>query len=483
MKFRNKFKAIRTLFLGVIVFGLASCSDNLVDLNVDPNSPTAVPASNLVTQAQYDFFARMQSRALNGEWGMLMVQHWAQNEYAEESRYVVDGNSFDGTWQGFYASSLNEFAVARAIIEGDETVVGANRVNQFAIIDIMQAVSFQTIAELWGDIPYTQALATDFPKPEYDSQQAIWTDLLAKLDAAVGSIDVSGGSFVAGDIVYNGDMTSWKKLGASLLLRMAMRVADADGAAASNYVGKAIAYGVFESNDDSAIFDFSDDPSTANPLYIDNVINNRDDFAVALPLVETLEAMGDPRLSVYAAVNNSGDIVGMPYGLTDPEAFALKDITSRPATVRDIRSPHIFMDYAEVSFLMAEAIERGYTSGDAAEHYANGVTASMNFWGFNDDAGAISDYLAANPYDAANWKQSLGMQKWIAFYSSGVQAWAEWRRLDFPALAVPAAADIPNIPVRLPYPVSEQERNGTNLSAVTNGNPNDMATKLWWDVN
>ena len=482
MKFRNKFKSIRTLVLGVIVFGLASCSDNLLDLNVDPNSPTTVPASNLVTQAQYNFFDRMHSRVLNGEWGMLMVQHWAQNEYCEESRYVVDGNSFDGTWQNFYASSLNELSVARSIIEGDETVVGAARVNQLAIIDIMKTVSFQTLTELWGDVPYTEALNTEFPKPSYDTQADIWSDLLASLDASVASIDVSGGSFVSGDIVYNGDMTAWKKLGASLLLRMAMRVSDVDDAAASTYVGKAIGHGVLESSADNAVFNFSSDPSTANPLYIDNVINNRDDFAVSEPLVTTLTAMGDPRLSVYAAETNSGEIIGMPYGLTDPEAFALKDNTSRPATVRDATSPHVFIDYAEVSFLLAEAVERGYTSGDAAEHYANGVTASMNFWGFDDTAGAISGYIAANPYDAANWKQSLGMQKWIAFYSNGVQAWAEWRRLDFPQLAVPAAANIPVIPVRLPYPVSEQDRNGDNLGAVTD-DPNDMQTKLIWDVN
>ncbi len=481
MKINRKFKSLRNFCLGLLVFTMVSCGDNLLDLNIDPNAPTVVPASNLVTQAEYNYFNTMQGRNLNGEFAMLMVQHWAQNEYAEESRYVLDGNSFDGTWTSFYAGTLNELKAAKTIIANDETVIGALKTNQIAIIDIMTATAFQTLTEAWGDIPYSEALSTDFPNPTYDGQASIWADLLSKLDAAVGSIDASAGSFAAGDIVANGDMTKWKKIGASLLLRMAMRVSDVDAAAAANYVNKAIAYGVLESNADNALFNFSNDPSLANPLYIDNVINTRDDFAVTDVLVDMLKSLGDPRLEVYAAPTNAGEIVGMPYGLTDPEAFALKDVTSRPATIREATSPFILIDYAEVSFLLAEAVERGITSGDAAQYYANGVTASMNFWGIMDEA-AIADYLAANPYDASDWKASIGLQKWLAFYSNGVQAWAEWRRLDAPGLAVPAAADIDGIPVRLPYPVSEQASNESALMEVTSS-PNDMLTKLWWDVN
>ena len=481
MNFKRKYKTLRNLALGCLLFSFASCGDSLLDLNVDPNSPTSVPASNLVTQAQYSFFAEMHSRALNGEWGMLMVQHWAQNEYAEESRYVVDGNSFDGNWQRFFASTLNELNVARSLISADDKVVGAVKTNQLAIIDIMKAVAFQTLAESWGDVPYSEALSPEFPNPKYDGQKAIWTDLLSKLDASVASIDAGAASFAAGDIVANGDMGTWKKVGASLLLRMAMRVSDADSGLADSYVKKAISYGVLGSSADNAVFGFSTDPSLANPLYIDAEVNGRDDFAVTDVLVNKLVDLGDPRLEVYASPTNAGTIDGMPYGLTDPEAFALKDVTSRPNTVRQATSPHVIIDFAEVSFLLAEAVERGYTSGDAAQHYADGVTASMNFWGI-DDATAIDAYIAANGYDASDWKGSLGLQKWIAFYSNGLQAWAEWRRLDAPTLALPAAADISGIPVRLPYPVSEQERNGTALSAVTT-NPNDMLGKLWWDVN
>lgn len=464
--------------LALVFIGISSCSD-LTEINIDPNNPTDVPAVNLVTQAQYSLYARMHSRVLNAEWGMLMVQHWAQNEYAEESRYLVDANSFDGSWTSFYASVLNELTVAKNKINADENLVGARKTNQIAIIDIMMAEAFQSVTDMWGSIPFSQALSPEFPNPAYDNQQAIYNSLLNSLDAAVSSLNASSGSFGAGDIILGGDVAAWKKLGASLLLRMAMRVSDVDNGTAQTFVSKAIGYGLLESSADNMLFNFDADPALSNPLYIDNVLNTRDDFAVSKVLVDKLEELGDPRIEAFAAVNNDMVYNGMPYGLTDAEAFALKSVTSRPsARVRDALAPHVIIDFAEVSFLLAEAVERGYTSGSAEDHYNAGITASMNYWGYTE----VADYLAANPYSGGTWKEMIGLQKWIAFYMNGPQAWAEWRRLDQPVLAVPAAASNPSIPVRLPYPISEETNNGASLDAVTS-NINDLNGKLWWDVN
>lgn len=469
--------------LGIFLLGGTACSDELVELNVDPNNPVEVPASNLVTQAQYRYSDLMMGRGLNAEWTMLMVQHWAQNEYAEDSRYTVDGNDFNFAWIDMYAGMLNELNAAKEIINETEAILPDVRTNQLAIIEIMMVNTFHALVDTYGDVPYTQALnSIDFPLPEYDTQENIYMDLLARMEAAVNSMVDAEDSFGSADLIYGGNVSQWKKLGNSLMLRMAMRVADVAESTASNYASTAINGGLLNSNADNALFVFSENPELSNPLYIDNEINNRDDFAVTDVLVDNLKAMGDPRIDVFADTTNTGDIVGMPYGLTDGEAFALKSTTSRPSDlVRSPTFPYVIMDYAEVAFLMAEAIQRGFTSGDAAAMYAEGVTASMNYWGIEDQA-AIDDYVAANPYNADNWKESLGWQKWIAFYMNGPQAWAEWRRLDYPELEVPAAATNPVIPVRLPYPISEQTRNNSSLQKVTS-NPNDLSTPLWWDVN
>ena len=131
--------------------------------------------------------------------------------------------------------------------------------------------------------------------------------------------------------------------------------------------------------------------------------------------------------------------------------------------------------------MLAEAYQRGILTGNAANAYANGVTASMNYWGI-DDVAAIAGYISNNAYDSANWKNSIGTQKWVALYMNGFQAWNEWRRLDFPQLSAPAAAQMNTIPVRMPYPLSETQSNSSQLEKVTS-NPGDMTTKVWWDVN
>lgn len=468
---------------GMLLLTFMSCEE-ITDINIDPNNPTDVPAENLLTAAQYNLANTMWSRGLNAEWSMLMVQHWAQNEYCEESRYTVDGNNFNAEWVEIYADVLKELNTATTLISANEGLPAEVRTNQLAIISIIEVYTNHLLTDLYGDMPYSQALnPLDYPNPAYDKQSDIYTGLVSKLQAALASLASGAGSFDSGDVIYGGNTGLWEKFGNSLLLRIAMRMSDVDETTARSVIN-GISGDFISSNAENALFTFDSNSSVANPLFVDNTINTRDDFCVTDVLVEQLVAMGDPRLDVYASVTNSGTYVGMPYGLADADAFALNPTTSRPgAVVRTATAPAILMDHAEVSFLLAEAYQRGILSGDAAQAYNDGVTASMAYWGITD-ATALAGYLTANPYDVANWKQSVGLQKWLAFYANGTQAWAEWRRLDYPVLAIPAAATNDVIPLRLPYPISEQTNNETSLNeVVNNGNPNDLSTPMWWDVN
>lgn len=476
-------KYIRFSAIAYLALVMGACSDGLSEINVDPNNPTDVPASNLFTQGVYLYHDNSHSRTLNAEWGMLMVQHWAQNEYTEEQRYDVDGNDYDFVWGEYYSECLNELATARELVENDENLNAGQRANQLACIDIMLAQAYQSVTDLWGDVPYSEALdGLNYPNPSYDAQETIYEALLASVDGAVNSIDESEAGFSSGDPFYQGDMSKWKAFGASVLLRLAIRIADANDALAQEYAAKA-APNVISSLDQNALFTFSDQPAVANPMWEDVNVNNRDDFCVSELLVQTLTDMGDPRLDIYAKPNNSGDIVGMPYGLEDGAAFALKDISSRPTdAVRAMTAPHLTMDLAQTNFFLAEAVERGYISGNAADHYANAVSASMMMWGVTD-TDAIDAYIAANPFDSGNWKESIGVQKWIHLYTHGLEAWTEWRRLDYPDLEPSEfAVRISTIPVSLPYVISEQTRNVSSLEAVSS-NFNDLTNKVWWDVN
>lgn len=474
-----KYINIKVLYLFLLSgLFLMSCGDGLEELNIDPSNPTSVPASSLVTKAEHSLFSRAHGRNLNAEWGKLMTQQWAQNEYCEESRYEVNGGTFNGAFSDIYSNVLNELKVAKGLISEDGTLTEGIKANQIAIIDILSAYAYQTLTDGFGAIPFTQALnPKEYPNPKYDGQDVVYRGIMDLYSNAISNIDLNSPSFGGGEVVYGGDMAAWKKLANSLLLRAAMRVSNKDEGLAKEYLGK-VSGDYITSNADNATYTFDSNPSVANPLWIDANSNNRDDFCVSKFMIDHLTSTSDPRLAAYANKTETDEYVGMPYGLLDAAATELKTKTSRPNDVlRGKTTPHVIIDAAQVHFLLAEAYQRGLLSGDAASTYEGGLAASMAYWGVDG-----SDYISANAYDAGNWQEQLGTQKWLALYHDGYEAWSEWRRIGYPALTVPEAAVLNAVPVRLPYPLDEQTGNGTSLGEVTS-TPNDMLTPLWWDAN
>lgn len=475
-------KKLKLLILLITTTFYIGC-DDFDDLNVDPNSAVSVDPANLLTTAEFNFYSALNGTGLNASWGQLMVQYWTQNEYTATSRYNnIDVTSFNGTFNNLYINILKELYSARDLVDKQQVSEGI-KTNRKNIINVLTAQVFSVLTDGYGAVPYTEAIS-DVTLPAYDSQEEIYKGILATLADASNSFSTSSSSFDSGDVIYNGDITMWKKFTNSLILRYAMRIVDVDPATATTYIQLANGNGVFTSNADNALFNYGTNIDRANPLFfnISPQGSNRDDHCVTTYLVSTLNSLGDPRLDKYAKPATSGTIVGMPYGLDDNAATNLKPTTSRPNdAVREATTPFYIMTYSEVEFLLAEAYQRGILTGNASTAYANAVTASMNRWEITDSA-AISAYIAANPYDSTNWKESIGVQKWVALYMNGFEAWNEWRRLDYPMLTVPAAASISTIPVKLPYPLSETQSNSTNLSQVTS-DPGSITTKVWWDVN
>lgn len=475
----KKIKYIVLLLASTLYVG---CSD-FGDINVDPNNAVAVDPSSLLTTAEYNFYSAVNGTVLNADWGQLMVQYWSENEYTSNSRYSgIDVTTFSGSFGNMYTDVLKELASAKELVDKQE-VSDQIKTNRKNIIDVLSSQVYAILTDGYGAIPYTEAIS-GVSLPAYDSQEVVYKGILATLDNASNSFNDSATSFDVGEVLYNGDINMWKKLTNSLMLRYAMRIADVDASTASTYINKAVNNGVFTSNSDNATFKYGSVIDRANPLFrnFSPQGSNRDDYCVTEFFVTTLNNLGDPRLEKYAKPASGGTIVGIPYALTDNDATVLKPTTSRPNDmVRQAETPFYVITYSEVQFLLAEAYQRGIVTGSAATAYSNAITASMNVWGIND-ASAISTYITSNPYDAANWKNSIGTQKWISLYMNGFEAWSEWRRLDFPTLAVPAAAEISTIPVKLPYPLSETTANSAQLDKVTT-TPGSITTKVWWDVN
>ena len=173
-----------------------------------------------------------------------------------------------------------------------------------------------------------------------------------------------------------------------------------------------------------------------------------------------------------------GGVIGVKSSFSNnsnPGAFAYTATT-----------PGILLNYTEVAFYLAEAQARWNIGGDTvANLFAKAVTASFLQWG--KTAADATAYLAANPYDATNWKKSIGTEAWVAMYNQPLTSWNFYRRLDYPVL-LPAAGAVSEannkVPVRLLYPVTEQTTNPTNYQAASTAiGGNFLYTKIFWDKN
>jgi len=486
------------LFSACITMGLTSCDKHFEKLNTDPNEPTTTATSFLLGNAQKYMMDYTWDEWFNGRRGNQLAQYWASNQYSNESRYALRVTITNDYWGFFYARALRDLQEIINLNEANPdgyTKFGKSE-NQIAVAKTLQAWTYQNMTDSWGPIPFSQALQYEsYPFPKYDSQQEVYTGLLSMLNEAINGFDVNDET-LKGDLIYDGNIAKWKKFANSLKMRVALRIADVEPTTAATAVSEAIASGVFTSNADNALFQYVNGAPNNNPFAED--YKTRNDFAASNTMVDELNRLGDPRVGFYYSPNSAGNYVGEVYGLTEADAAVTldADISQRNPQVLAETAPGIYMDYAQVEFMMAEAAERGMGgAGSAATHYNNGITASMQYWDASGSLSAadISNYIAQPEVDyttlmgTETWKQVIGRQKWIALYMQGVQGWAEYRRLDFGILQAPAGGtlDGSGIPNRMKYPTDEMTLNGEQYATGVSllGGADDLDTKLWWDVN
>lgn len=476
----------------IIAIGLLSlfgCTDDhYEELNVDPVNPSEVPATFLLTAATKSLFDRMVSTNVNDNIFRLVAQYWNETTYTSETNYDLTERNINGRlWTELYTDVLYDLKDAKKQIS-EMPVTGSFpqevKNNQLAIIGLLEVYTWQVLVDTFGDIPYSQALlGTENTLPAYDDDAAIYADLLTRVTADIAMMDGSAAAFGGDDIIYEGDASKWKKFGASLKLKLGMQLADVNASAAQTAVTEAVSAGVFTSNDDNFSLNYLPSVPNNNPLYTDLVLAGRTDFVAANTIVDYMNPLNDPRRAFYFDDNlGEGVYVGAVYG--NSSSYALNSHAGDLLHTPDF--PGTLLDYAEVEFLLAEAVERGFAVGGTAEgHYNAEITASMEFWGV--DATEATSYLAQSDvaYSSApgTWKEKIGKQLWLAMYNRGFEGWTHWRRLDAPVLNI-AAFSQQNVPHRYIYPVDEYTLNGSNVAAAASAIGGDnLTTKLFWDVN
>jgi hypothetical protein len=455
---------------------IASCTsdESFENLNRDPNNPTQVSSDALFTSATKSLFDQMESTNVNTNVFRLLSQYWTETTYIDESNYDFNTRNIpQNHWGEMYRDILYDLQDAKNLATTDK---------QKAMISVIEVYAWQQMVDTFGDIPYFDALqGAAEPTPAYDDDAAIYADLLVRINDAIAGLNGAGAGFTGADIIFNGDIAKWNKFANSVKLKLAMRMADADNATAQTAAQQAVAAGVLASNADNVTLEYLPTTPNTNPLWVDLVQSGRSDFVVTNTVVDYMNTLADPRRAIYFDDNlGDGVYVGGPYG--DNNTFA--NYSHIGEVMHDPTFRGVLLDFSEVQFLLAEAVERGYSvGGTAATHYTAGITASMTDWGVA--AADITTYLAqpAVAYGTATgtWKQKIGKQFWLAMYNRGFEGWCVYRKFDAPTMNVAAESGLP-VPTRYTYPLNEPTLNKTNYDAAVTAIGGDLqTTKVFWD--
>ncbi|MGZ3757239.1 MAG: SusD/RagB family nutrient-binding outer membrane lipoprotein [Mucilaginibacter sp.] len=499
------------LLATVLLTGANSCDKGFKELNVNPNSPTTLDPVYLFSNAQ------LNSAVITYYYQMQIVQQiihpYTGNSSGANENVMNDSNS-NVDFNSFYSGPVVYLA---DVI--NQTKGSATRSNLYNMARIWRAYVFMFLVDTYGDVPYTQAglaASQSVNLPVYDHQQAIYTDILNELSTATPALDATK-QIETSDLFYQGNITEWKKLGYSLLLRAAMRLTKSDPATAQKYALIAANGGVMTTNADDAYVQFNSTFNSPTGGWLQST--EKANVYVAKPFVDYLQSTNDPRLAVIAvkyaipsnALGSTGaedttpaDQIGMPFGYdqtnintapgfpgTVGASFKYSQINRR--TLGKITSPEFFVTAAQTQLLLAEAAQRGWiTTGSAAAYYNAGVVAAMDQMAIYDATATIStaneaSYLASNPFNPATALQQINTQYWVASFLNGGEAFANFRRSGYPLLTpnpYPGAdASVKGGFIhRLPYPVREQSVNAANYAAaVADMGPDNLATHVFWD--
>lgn len=472
----------KIIVLGFAFLTILSCED-LTELNKDIKNPEEVPGGALFANATKDLFDFMTEPNVNVNNFRLWAQQWAQTTYADESNYeLVERNVNGAAWNRLYAEVIRDLREAKGAIDEDRFLSDDAKNAQKAMAEVLEVFAFHVLVDIFGDIPYTEALTEDVT-PAYEDDAAIYTDLLSRLDAAISNLsgDSDMGSY---DLVYGGDADKWRLFANSLKLRMAIRLADVNSGVSETLAEQAVADGVFTSNADNFQLAYQASTPNTNPLWVSLIQSGRSDYIAASTIVDPMKALDDPRLPYYFrdTYGAPAEFLGGVYG--DNNAY---NAFSHPGTLQeDPTWPGVIMSYWEVAFLLADAAERGYNVGGTAEEFYNaGIEASILYWGGSQTE---ADAYIANPdvaYTTAPGTpfERIALQKWIALYDQGFEAWSTVRFYDHPDMPLAALSSLPT-PSRYTYPVTEYSLNEQNVQTARSAMGGDaLDGKVFWDVN
>lgn len=493
MKF--KYTSIKVLALMLTVLG--SCTKDFKEINTNPNSPELTNTEFLMSDVLVSTAYAYQENAVT-------------RRPASAGRYLslVRNTGYDlfawgpVGWDDIY----QRLAVNKTFME---TATLRSENQYIAIGKVMKAFNFAYLTDLYGDVPYSDALKSKESNviyPQYDKQENIYPDLLRELREANDILKNATQEINAkGDVLYKGKALQWRKFANTLRLRMLLRIAKVYAPAYTEMqeiVSNKANFPIFESSADNAEIAYLGNLAAyswpGGPLAMIDFDYLK--TKASKELVDRLIERNDPRLGVWiepvkSTAGSTVDLnryVGVPHAIDAPSAynggedhvsvfssafFRKNGGSTNPALKASM------ITYTEMCFILAEAMQTGKLTvpGETAESmYYKGIKESMGTYGVAPAA------LTANYYDQQLVKyngtlEQLITQKWLAMLFKGSEGWFDQRRTGFPAFVTGPLAAGRGIPKRYVFPDSEPAKNNVNYQkAVAAFGADNEYTLMWY---
>jgi hypothetical protein len=486
----------------ILLLFIFSACENLDEYRKNPNAVSETHPKLLLTKiTNYAFQVEQGAESC-------VVQYTSR-------MMIISDIALEEQFYTWTRGEYDKYGQLRDVQKMMEEAVRINSPAYIALAKLFRSLYFYDLTMTFGDIPYSQALQGELDenfKPEYDTQKEVFQGILKELKEA-NDLLTDNDELIEGDIVYDGSVSDWRRFVNSfrlkVLLSLSHKVNDEDLNIIPEFANIYANQPIIESVIGSAELEFFDalgsrytefnDSRYASAVFLDSTF------------VQRLADREDPRLFIYAAQTKNAKEAGLPiddfsgYGGGNPIAppdkvYAtaaegnISLINQARYTQDPVNEPHMVLGYPEVEFIIAEAIVRGWISGNAKTHYENGVKASFEFYNMHAenyasfvepaDAEAYLMHDSVNYDNAASTEEEIRliiMQKYLQSFLQG--KWTPY--FEHLRTGYPDFIHQPGLtpPTRWMYPQESYQYNQVNVNNAIQRqfNGNDHIREVpWW---
>jgi hypothetical protein len=479
--------------IALITLLLSSC-EGWLDINTDPNNPSTIKLNKVLPGINKDLGDILGNSYMDlGYITSVYVHQLTSRESIDQ--YGINGNDMNTVWSNLYTGPIKELETFIS------TAVETDNLIYAGIGKLYKAFIYSQMVDIWGDVPFSEAVMLENYDPKFDKDVEIYGKLFTLIDDAIANLQNQDAEneFVPkdDDIIYKGNVTKWVKLANTLKLKMYVQVMNTS-LYNQSAVDALISGDLIGTGEDFSIpYGTSQAPDNRNPGFVDEyaggqissyispwfweILNGKanhifkgiQDPRIPYYICTQLSETGEPEnpaeyrdgnfVSIYfgsqgvfrdGAGRNTYAMIGLysvggAYDTTAIDKSKMLDVSSGTGA-----APLRLITYTDLLFLKAELIAKNKIAGDLKEALelaineafvlVDAVTASAGKGTEPKLVGkaTVTDYITSvlAEFDAGNDEKKFEIvmtQKWISKFGSAIDSYTDYRRTGYPVLFDP----------------------------------------------